>query len=194
MAGLGADDPIAVPHGRGALRVAPSRATLHPGDLPRTVRPDEHVPLPTFRGGQAKIAAGPDTDARRVLLGAVRPASAAGPGTIEVVVDGWRFELVVEDAAGAELREIARRGRTGPAAGGPVEIRAIIPGRVIALSIAVGDRVAANQPILVLEAMKMQNEVRAPIAGRVERIEVGPGATVEVGETLVLIVPTADDS
>jgi biotin carboxyl carrier protein len=104
------------------------------------------------------------------------------------VVDGWRFELVAEDAARADLRRRATNDLAdATAAGGSVEIRAIIPGRVIAVAVVPGDAVAAGDPLLVVEAMKMQNELRAPRSGTVARVQVGAGSTVEVGDVLVVL-------
>ncbi len=111
-----------------------------------------------------------------------------GRRTIEVVVDGWRFELVVEDDARATLRERAARDRSaGTGAGGPLEIRAIIPGRIAAVAVAPGDRVELGQTLLAVEAMKMQNELRAPRPGTIVRVPATAGATVEVGDVLVVI-------
>jgi biotin carboxyl carrier protein len=105
----------------------------------------------------------------------------------EVVVDGWRIEVELEPERRAVLRERARRGAGAASKGGPVEVRAIIPGRVVAVSVAAGDDVEAGQQILVVEAMKMQNELRAPREGTVERVGVAVGATIEVGDLLVVI-------
>ena len=106
---------------------------------------------------------------------------------VEVVVDGWRFELVVEDAARAELRRRATREEDAAAADGPAEIRAIIPGRVAAVRVVAGDAVEAGRTLLIVEAMKMQNELRAPRAGTVERVAVGEGQTIENGDVLVVL-------
>jgi biotin carboxyl carrier protein len=73
------------------------------------------------------------------------------------------------------------------AAGGPVEVRAIIPGRIVALNAAPGDAVPAGQQLLVLEAMKMQNELRAPREGTVDRVAVAVGEDVEVGDLLLVV-------
>ena len=105
----------------------------------------------------------------------------------EVVVEGWRFEVEVESERRAALRERARRGAGAASKGGPVEVRAIIPGRVVAVSVESGDDVDAGQQILVVEAMKMQNELRAPREGTVERVGVAVGDTIEVGDLLVVI-------
>jgi biotin carboxyl carrier protein len=72
-------------------------------------------------------------------------------------------------------------------AGGPVHVRAIIPGRIVALNVAPGDDVTAGQQLLVLEAMKMQNELRAPRDGTIDRVAVGVGVNVEVGDLLLVI-------
>ncbi|HEX6867910.1 MAG TPA: acetyl-CoA carboxylase biotin carboxyl carrier protein subunit [Candidatus Limnocylindrales bacterium] len=110
-----------------------------------------------------------------------------GRQVVEVVVDGWRFELVVEDEQQAILAERATRDRAAGRSDGHVEIRAIIPGRIVGVAVAEGDDVAAGQRVLVVEAMKMQNELRAPRAGTVERIVVGVGATIELGDLLVVL-------
>ena len=130
----------------------------------------------------------PDGIPPGVVVGAVGPPDPAGRRVIEVVVDGWRFELIAEDAARADLRGRATNDPAGAATGGgPLEIRAIIPGRVIAVAVVPGDAVAAGNALLVVEAMKMQNELHAPRAGSIARVLVGAGSTVEVGDVLVVL-------
>jgi biotin carboxyl carrier protein len=103
------------------------------------------------------------------------------------VVDGWRIEVDVEPAARAALRERARRGREEAGHSGPTEVHAIIPGVVVSVSVAPGDQVVAGQQLLAVEAMKMQNELRAPRDGTIERVAVAPGRTIEVGDLLLVI-------
>jgi biotin carboxyl carrier protein len=119
----------------------------------------------------------------------VAPLSSPRPGVerLEVVVDGWRFELEVEDAARAALRRRATRAADAAATSGPLEIRAIIPGRVAAVRVTPGDQVMAGDTLLVVEAMKMQNELRATRSGAVERVAVATGQTVEIGDLLVVL-------
>ena len=105
----------------------------------------------------------------------------------EVLVNGFRFEVEVESERIASLRERATRGRAASAHTGPLEVRAIIPGKVVAISVAAGEDVVAGQQLLVVEAMKMQNELRAPRDGTISRVSVAPGAKIEVGDLLVVI-------
>jgi biotin carboxyl carrier protein len=134
-------------------------------------------------------ANGKDGESHQVLVATLdHPGRAAsGIRRLEIVVDGWRFELDVESEARARLRERATSARADAARGGPQELRAIIPGRVVSVDVAEGDAVEPGGRLLVLEAMKMQNEVRAPRAGTVVRVAVGPGQTVELGDVLVVI-------
>jgi biotin carboxyl carrier protein len=153
-----------------AIRVEPRPGTALPGDEPRTIDPAD-----------ARVPVGSGT------IGTDRPATATGPRVVEVVVDGWRFELQVEDAARAALRRRATRDRDASNASGPLEIRAIIPGRVAAVRVTDGDAVEAGAGLLVVEAMKMQNELRAPRAGTVERVAVAAGDTIELGDLLLVV-------
>jgi biotin carboxyl carrier protein len=160
-------EPGAVPPG--SLRVRTAPASARPGDEPLTIGPD------TERIGTQVLVAG-------------RPqGGTSGPRLVEVVVDGWRFELEVEPAARAALRDRASRDRGAKAGGVGAELRAIIPGRIVTVSVAPGDPVSAGQQLLVVEAMKMQNEVRTPLAGVVERLAVAEGQTIELGDLLVVI-------
>jgi biotin carboxyl carrier protein len=89
----------------------------------------------------------------------------------------------VTDARKAE----AEAAKTAHAAG-PVTLRSPIPGRVAKLLAKAGDKVAGGQTIVVLEAMKMENELRAPRAGTVSEIRCAEGAPVEAGQDLATIV------
>ena len=122
----------------------------------------------------------------RVILEPLQPRDEGGQHR-EVLVDGFRFDVEVESERIAALRERASRGRAASAHSGPLEVKAIIPGKVVAVSIAAGDAVTAGQQLLVVEAMKMQNELRSPRDGTIERLAVAPGVNIEVGDLLVVI-------
>ena len=118
---------------------------------------------------------------------AVAPRSSAGTVRREVVVNGWRIEVEIESERRASLRKRAKRGREATASGGPTEVRAIIPGQVVSVSVVPGDAVVAGQQLLVVEAMKMQNELRAPRDGVVSKVTVGADRTIEVGDLLLVL-------
>ncbi|MGZ8513798.1 MAG: biotin/lipoyl-containing protein [Candidatus Limnocylindrales bacterium] len=124
-----------------------------------------------------------------VLLLSLGPPAGASSGVVrrEIVVDGWRIELEIESERRAALRERARRGREETAHGGPTHVRAIIPGRIVSVSVVPGDPVEAGRQLLVVEAMKMQNELRAPRDGIVSSVAVGVGGTIEVGDLLLVL-------
>lgn len=101
----------------------------------------------------------------------------------ETVTLGSRvFRVSVEDE-----REAAAHAVRAPAPGGPRVVRSVMPGIVREVLVAEGAEVAEKAPLLVLEAMKMQNEVRADRAGRVAKLHVSPGTTVAKGDPLVTL-------
>ncbi|HEX5013916.1 MAG TPA: biotin/lipoyl-containing protein [Candidatus Limnocylindrales bacterium] len=169
------------------VRVVPAPASLMPGDRSIVVAPDDpaEVVVEPFGDGRA-VVHGPDGTDRWAYLGSANRLP-DGRSVVEVVVDGWRFELELEDDHRATLRERATRARDASASTGPLEVRAAIPGRVAAVTVTHGDEIEAGATLLVVEAMKMQNELRAPRAGRVERVAIGAGETIEVGDVLVVI-------
>ena len=154
-----------------ALRLSERPGTGSPDDEPVTIEPD------------AAISTG-----HRTIVGQIGAMDPAGRRALEIVVDGWRFEFDIEDDARAELRERASRERSaGLGAGEPLEIRAIIPGRIASVAVTAGDPVVQGQTLLAVEAMKMQNELRAPRAGTVTRVAAAAGTTVELGDLLVVL-------
>jgi len=82
-----------------------------------------------------------------------------------------------------------RLGTAGAAAlrSGPLRIVAPMPGKIVRVLVRVGDRVEARQPLVVIEAMKMENELRSDREGRVAEIQAREGTTVESGASLVVI-------
>jgi biotin carboxyl carrier protein len=166
--------------------VEPTAASRLPGDEARRI--DAATTTVEWRGQARAVIRDETGGATAVLVADDRAAGPGHPCTVEVIVGGWRFELEVEDARRADLRERARRNRgTIAGAGGPLEIHAMIPGRVVAVAVAPGDVVAAGQTLLVVEAMKMQNELRTPRDGTVERVAVGVGETIDLGDLLVVL-------
>ena len=112
--------------------------------------------------------------------------SGAGPKvTVEVgSPDGEARTVVAEVAA---TRAEAAGSAAAAADGGPANLQAPIPGRLVKILVKPGDKVSAGQALLVLEAMKMENEVRAPRAGTVKVVHVGEGVAVETGQVLVAL-------
>ncbi|HXT69573.1 MAG TPA: biotin/lipoyl-containing protein [Vicinamibacterales bacterium] len=81
-----------------------------------------------------------------------------------------------------------RRGGAGPAAAaGEVRVLAPMPGRVLRVLVKPGDEVGARQGLVVIEAMKMENEIGAPKAGRIKEVAVTDGQSVESGRLLVVV-------
>ncbi len=114
---------------------------------------------------------------------AVRCVDAAGPGAVDVHVDGAVVRALV-DAGRARFTGGGARG--GERDGGQ-HVTAPMPGKVVQLLVAPGDEVEARQGVVVVEAMKMENELTAPRAGRVAEVTVAEGASVEAGKVLVVI-------
>jgi biotin carboxyl carrier protein len=103
------------------------------------------------------------------------------PAGVVVSIDGFRFEIEARDPR-RWSRKSARRG-----AEGIQTIASSMPGKVVRVLVAPGDSVEAGQGIAVVEAMKMQNEMKAARAGKVLSVPAKEGATVAAGEVLATI-------
>lgn len=117
------------------------------------------------------------TEAYRVVV-EKRP----GRGRYTLWVDGYRFEAEALDERTRAVRDLSA-ARAVPL--GPAPIVAPMPGLIVRVNVKIGDRVEAGQGIVVMEAMKMENELRATAAGTVKSVEVAAGAAVEKGALLV---------
>jgi biotin carboxyl carrier protein len=115
-----------------------------------------------------------------VLLNGRSYRVSRGAGT-EVWVNGRLLSMEVFDP-----RDL-RPGKGASANHGRQEIAASMPGKVIRVLVAAGDTVEEGQGLVVVEAMKMQNEMKSPKAGRVAEVRARPDATVVSGEVLVVV-------
>jgi glutaconyl-CoA/methylmalonyl-CoA decarboxylase subunit gamma len=106
--------------------------------------------------------------------------------TVEIRRPGGDPLVLAAEVTDARRAKIAVPARAGNDAS-PVTMRSPIPGRVVKLLVKVDDSVKAGQTVVVLEAMKMENELRAPRAGRVSVIRCAEGSAVEAGQDLVTI-------
>jgi biotin carboxyl carrier protein len=133
-------------------------------------------------------------DARQVGVGVY--SVLAGPEVHEVDVEPLSAEDAVRVQIGGRafdveiLDERKRRmqlARAGGAVAGEGSVHAPMPGKVVKVLVQAGDKVRAGQGIVVVEAMKMENELRAPSDGTVREVRVSVGQTVEIRETLVVV-------
>ena len=106
-----------------------------------------------------------------------------GPDTMRVTIAGRRTEVEVKDERDLLVEEFGLG--EDAAAGG--EVRAPMPGLVLDVLVAEGDEVAADQGLLVLEAMKMENELKAPSGGVVRAVHAASGDAVDKEELLIEI-------
>ena len=154
-----------------------SQVEVEPADTPghwrirvdgQPVEADAHLVRPgvlslLIAGHSWRVVLDPDT---------VDPALHVGPQRIPYRIDDPR-----------SLRSRRRQAGTE----GPITLRASMPGRVVRVLVEKGDTLAAHQGVLVVEAMKMQNEMKAPREGRVRDLRVAAGATVSAGDILAII-------
>jgi biotin carboxyl carrier protein len=125
------------------------------------------------------------------------------PNTLSLILDGQSYEVRITHSANGVLElqtglqefsaEVvdprAWRGRRHGAleVEGRQQVTAPMPGKVIRILVQAGDKVEAGQGLFVVEAMKMQNEIRSPKGGTVERLHVKEGQPVNAGEALCIV-------
>jgi biotin carboxyl carrier protein len=125
------------------------------------------------------------------------------PNTFSLILEGQSYEVRITPSADGVLKlqtglqefsaEVvdprAWRGRRHGAleVEGRQQVTAPMPGKVIRILVQAGDRVEAGQGLLVVEAMKMQNEIRSPKGGTIERLQVKEGQAVNAGEVLCIV-------
>ncbi len=107
-----------------------------------------------------------------------------GKGKYTLWLDGYRFEAEALDERTRAIRDLSA-ATAAPA--GPAPILAPMPGLIVRISVKAGDTVEAGQGVVVMEAMKMENELRATAAGTVRSVEVTAGTAVEKGALLVAL-------
>lgn len=136
-------------------------------------------------------------DGAEYLVDVVCPA----PQLYSLIVGGKVYELLISENGRSwrvelggrvfelELDDFYRRKRRTiePDAQGKRAVVAQMPGKIVRTLVAAGDEVAINQGLMVIEAMKMQNEIRAPRSGRVVELPVRAGQTVNAGDLLAVI-------
>jgi biotin carboxyl carrier protein len=103
-------------------------------------------------------------------------------GDLHLVIGSARYAVDVQDP-----RSLRTRRAAGSADAGPQRLTAPMPGKIVRILVAAGDVVKAGQGIIVMEAMKMQNEMKSPKDGKVQKILTSEGSTVNPGDTLAVI-------
>lgn len=103
----------------------------------------------------------------------------------QVLLLGTQYELTVEDEREKRLRA-SLGGRI--AENVDYHLKAPMPGLVVAIPVSDGQVVAKGDVLVVLESMKMQNELKSPRAGKISRVRIKPGDSVELRETLLSVV------
>ena len=109
-------------------------------------------------------------------------------GELIAHVNGVAIPLTITRAPGSPKTPVKARGAGDPGAGsGRRTIVAPMPGRIVKVLVKPNERVSARQPLVVVEAMKMENELRAPRGGTVAEVRVSEGASVEANAVLVVL-------
>lgn len=136
--------------------------------------------------------------AREIQVNSLRVA----PGVLSLIADGKSFEARLSRSAESitvflhgrsyecvvrDPRSLGSRKRAGANEAGEQKVMASMPGKIVRVLARVGEAIELGQGILVIEAMKMQNEVRAPKAGKLKSVIAKQGANVNAGEVLAVI-------
>ncbi len=147
---------------------------------------------------------GPGSAERFLLDGKPCAADARflSPRVSSLLIEGRSYRVVFDPRTDAEAvvvgehrmtytigdpRALRWQKRTSTSESGALSITAPMPGLIVKLLVTIGDAVKEEQPLLVMEAMKMQNELKAPRSGTVTRVAVEAGAIVQAGKLLLVI-------
>jgi biotin carboxyl carrier protein len=134
----------------------------------------------------------------------------SGRTIYSIIEDGKQFEAMVEERGGPKLDVLVRgklfhleavdeRSRmlaqsAGAVATGPQVVNADMPGKIVKIEVAKGAAVTAGQPVVIVEAMKMENPIPAPVDGIVTDIAVREGDTVDAGAPLFTVEPPSKEA
>ncbi len=151
------------------LHLEPSHFTFQVGQVPDLSYLNKNYSLEPSGPGIFSI----------LIEGRSYQATILAPGTIQVNNHIFNVEIFDPRELGARSNTAASHGRQN--------IAAPMPGKVVRLLVAAGDTVEPGQGLIVVEAMKMQNEMKSPKAGTVVEIKTKDGATVAAGEILIVI-------
>jgi biotin carboxyl carrier protein len=105
-------------------------------------------------------------------------------GSWRILLDGERYEVTVEDQRTRMLKVL---GGPDKKLVGDVQVKAPMPGLVTKILVEPGQAIATHAPLIILEAMKMENELRAPRAGVIKEIRVSPNQTVDLQQVLLIL-------
>ena len=153
---------------RRAVVTENSTATIDGAGDAATLDATDGTPVRTIRMGNRVV---------RVVVHARE-----GKGRYALDIEGHRYHVEALGERARAIQELA--ARSAPPAG-PAPVIAPMPGLVVRINVAVGDTVTAGQGVLVMEAMKMENELRASAAATVKSIRVTQGTAVEKGTVLI---------
>lgn len=103
-------------------------------------------------------------------------------GELHMVLGSARYAVDVQDP-----RSLRTRRATAGSEAGPQKVIAAMPGKIVRIMVKEKDEVTAGQALLVMEAMKMQNEIKSPKDGRVQKMLTSEGSTVNAGDALAVI-------
>jgi pyruvate carboxylase subunit B len=144
----------------------------------------DHVIVDGVDAGRADLVALPGTEVRHLLLDgrSVTIVARHDRDAWNLHIDGWPVRAAVVDERTRAIR--AMTGRAG-APQGLRPVRAPMPGMIVRTEVSVGDQVRAGQGVVVMEAMKMENELKAEADGVVARVLIETGQAVEKGAVLV---------
>lgn len=125
-----------------------------------------------------------------------------GPGAYSIIADGKSYDVRVYERGGGDI-DVAvnaathhvtlkdpRRwtpGESGGGSAGSQQVKAPMPGKVAKLLVHEGEEVEAGQGLVIIEAMKMQNEMKSPRAGTIATVKVSEGGPVAAGDVLVVV-------
>lgn len=107
---------------------------------------------------------------------------------VQAFVRGECLTFTLEDEASlARKKSMEGRGGVTPPLQGRIELKSQMPGKIVKVEVKVGDKVTSGQGIVIMEAMKMENEIISPKAGEVKELKVQEGQSVESGALLAVI-------
>ena len=130
------------------------------------------------------------SETRKVMVDGVEfEVQLEGEGTEwKATVEGQTFSIQIPDAAPVSKKKRSGSGKKKKSG----TVSANIPGKVVTVEVSVGDEVVEGQVILILEAMKMQNEIQAPVSGTVVSVQCEEGQAIEANIPLVVIEPVPE--